>query len=138
MIRALLAILTILAVSAPAAAQPLDGTWLLFADPADAELARLEAAGGLLPAEQLAAQRRIVFEGSAATVHAGEATIRMTVTPTETEWGVDAQVSGLEGSAAPVTFLRIERISPDRGTLTSYTGQTPLESFAILRVRPQG
>ena len=137
MIRALLIVLAIL-VAAPAVAQTLDGTWLMFSDPADAELARIESEGAPLPAEQIAAHRRIVFEGDAATVHAGEAMIRMAVTRTQTEWGFDAQVSGLEGTTAPITFLRIELASPDRGTLTSYSGQTPLESFAIIRVQPQG
>lgn len=136
MIRAFL-FLVLLVIASPALAQSLDGTWLLFRDPADAELTALEAAGGRLPAEEISLRARIEFAGTAATVHAGGAEVRMTIAPTQTEWGVDAQVSRLEGTAAPITFLRIQRSGPDRATLTSYTGQTPLESFVILRVRPQ-
>lgn len=137
MARVLVFIAALLA-AAPARAQSLDGIWLMFKDPADAELASVEAAGGRLPAADIDQRTRIEFAGDAATVHAGGATIGMTLSVTEAEWGIDAQVSGLTGSAAPITFLRIQRAAPDRATLTSYAGQTPLESFAIIRVRPEG
>jgi hypothetical protein len=138
MVRALAALFLLLVPAAPALAQPLDGTWAMFRDPADAELASIEAAGGRLPADDIDGLTRIEFAAGTATVHAGETTIGMTVTATETEWGYDAQVSGLTGTAAPITFLRVERATPDRATLTTYTGQTPLESFAIVRVVPEG
>lgn len=137
MIRSLLTLLVILS-AAPAGAQTLDGTWLMFKDPADPLLAGLETGSARLPAEEIAAQRRIVIDGNAATVHAGEATISMTLALEEAEWGADAHVSGLQGTNAPITFLRIELSSPGRGTLTSYTGQIPVESFAVIRVAPQG
>ena len=121
-----------------AAGQSLDGTWLLYHDPADPALTQVAAAGGRLPQEEIDQRKRIVFDGTQATVHVGETTISMTITPNPASWGVDAQVSDLEGSAAPITFLRIEMGEADRGTLTSYTGQTPLERFAIMRVGPAG
>lgn len=140
MLRALLAVcfLVLAPVANAVAAQALDGTWLLFSDPADPDLARLTAEGARLPQAEIDAHKRILFSGNEATVLIGESTVTMRLTLTATDWGYDAQVSALDGTEAPITFLRIELGADTGGTLTSYAGQQSLESFAIIRVQAEG
>jgi hypothetical protein len=115
--------------------QQLNGTWILFDDAEDPELARLAAAGATVPRDQLEATRRIVFDGTTATVHAAGATVTLSFAPTETEWGIDAQVSALDGTGAPINFLRIQFGEPGQATLTTFRNQVELERFAMLKVR---
>ena len=130
-------LLALLLLARLAAAQPqsLDGTWILFDDAADPELARLVAAGATVPRAQLEATRRIEFSGATATVHAAGAVVTLTLDATPAEWGFDARVTARDGTGAPIDFLRIEFAEPGRATLTSYHGQTVLERFAMLKVR---
>ncbi|MEZ5667219.1 MAG: hypothetical protein R3F55_07270 [Alphaproteobacteria bacterium] len=125
-------------VALPAAAQSLDGTWLLLDRPDDPLAARVTAANGSLPTAELEQQRRIAFDAGTATVIAGESVITLTIAPSRTEWGFDAPVTAIEGSAAPITFLRVEIGDGGIGSLTSFKDQTPLEQFALVRVRPAG
>lgn len=136
----LLLTIMLLAFATPVVAQSpsLDGIWLLFDDPGDPALAQLTSGDSRLPQDQIDRQRRIEIADGDATVHAAGTTVNMTLSPTLTEWGNDAQVSDLAGTNAPITLLRFELPARDRGTLTSYSGQTALESFAIVRVQPSG
>jgi hypothetical protein len=131
----LLPLLLLLAAPAAAQQQALDGTWILFDDADDPEIARLAAAGAALPRQQLEATRRIEFAGTTATVHAGGETVTIGFTPTQTEWGIDAQVTTLDGTDAPINFLRIEFGEPGRAKLTSFRNQVALERFAMLKVQ---
>ena len=138
MIRSFVSAAILILLAGPASAQSLDGTWLLFDDPVDPDLSRLASAGGRSPAAEIEQIRRLEVTGTVATFRHNDATVTMTVAITPTAWGFDAAISAIEGSNAPITYLRIEIDDNGPGTLTSYSGQVPLEQFAILKAQPDG